>query len=271
MYRAVQPRGKPSESAKAGEAMQWSNLDPNDVIDLGLVAEYRHRRRIIHDQLVTLNIDTYTLRKIAQFPWPILVEQPAMVYWVGVTQKFFAYALGRVATCGTSEGGMLASVPRFAEWVHARVRQAYQLPLHYAVQDDVTFVHSERPLLAAARTSWTTPGAEAFEQTIQDVIGIPLERFEAVLAALNRIYDVLALDAGSVLLDVPNDLVEPNAPCDDRPDIVKVLDELALQSEVLYLPERQHELWHNHKLHVWPERAVQQFNAYRKRAGLPEA
>ena len=251
--------------------MKWSTLDPNDVIESGLAAEYRQRRRLAHDQLVTLNTDVFILSKLTQFPWPIFVEQPAMEFWVGVIQKFFAYSLRRITTCGNNQGGPLMSVPRFADWVCERVRPAYRLPLQYAVRDDVAFVLAEQHALAPTRTSWTEPEPSAFEELFHDVVGVPLEHYRALVDALNRIYEVLAFDAGSVLRDVPDDTGESEAPCDDRPDIVKLLDELALQSELLYLPERQQAMWIHHKLHVWPEHAVRQFNVYRKRAGLVEA
>ena len=108
-----------------GERVQWSILDPNDVIVPGLGAEYRQRRRVVHDQLVILNTDTFTLTKITQFPWPIFIQQQAMEKWVDVVQKFFAYTLRRIATCGTTQHGTLASVSRFADWVQAHVRPAY--------------------------------------------------------------------------------------------------------------------------------------------------
>ena len=190
-----------------GERVQWSILDPNDVIVAGLGAEYRQRRRVVHDQLVILNTDTFTLTKITQFPWPIFIQQQAMDYWVDVVQKFFAYTLRRIATCGTTQHGTLASVSRFADWVQAHVRPAYQLPLHYAIQEAVAFVRTEQQSLATTRTSWTMPAPDLFDETFHYVVGIPLQRFQLTLAALNRIYDVLAFDAGSVLHDIPADTV----------------------------------------------------------------
>lgn len=251
--------------------MKWSTLDPNDVVEPGLSAEYRKRRRYVHNHLVTLNTDLYILTKITQFPWPMFVDQQAMTYWVGVVQKFFAYSLVRFTKCDHDRDGGLATVPRFAYWVQEHVRLAYQLPLQYAVQDDLAFVKAEQQAVTATRMPEMAPQPDAFAQAIHEVLGVPLEQLQTLVDALNRIYDIVAFDAGSVLLSVPDDTVEPDSPCDDRPDIVKLLDELALQSELLYLPERQPARWNHSREHVWPEQAVKQFNVYRRRAGLAEA
>ena len=56
---------------------------------------------------------------------------------------------------------------------------------------------------------------------------------------------------------------------DSRPDIVQILDNMALNSEILCLPEKQPALW-KHLRNDYSEETINEINSYRRKLNLHE-
>jgi hypothetical protein len=100
---------------------------------------------------------------------------------------------------------------------------------------------------------------------------VPLRDLRMVRDTLNEFIQIMGFEANYMFLprDYDPSLKRP-LDVDDRPDIVRLLDDMAFKSEILHFPEKQPELWSQLR-NRYSKPLINKINMYRKKFGLPEA
>lgn len=250
--------------------MDWSTLDPTDVLEPGAFPDYDERRLFFQDQLVILNIDIFILKQITHFPFHIFVGPDDLTFWVRIVHTLFDASVLRITKLVHDQRDELYTIACFKNDVLRYARAEFQKPLKNTLKEHVASLEKARESVTAIRNSRIAHHSEAFVRTNPSDYGIDLEGLLTLMNSLNAIYCVLAFKAGPLVLHMPYYAYDTSSPFDDRPDIVKLLDEIAMQSEQLRLPETNERYWDYQRRELWTEEDLQQFNEYRRKAGLPD-
>jgi hypothetical protein len=100
---------------------------------------------------------------------------------------------------------------------------------------------------------------------------VPVDKLKIVRDAVNDLITALSFDTGRafIYIEYSANVTYPRG-TDSRPDIERVLDLVALNNEVLSMPDNFPDSW-QYMRSAFTEKELEQFNAYRRKFGLAPA
>jgi hypothetical protein len=251
--------------------------EANKILDPQWYPMYKQQIDALYSQAIELNSYLFVLEKVMTFPFWLFAENET-TFWTLTINSFFQAAVmcsWRVAVDSDSDfltlrkfkNDLIQHVvdPKAEAILRAELKKIhFDLKLK-TVGDKISklrhrmFAHFHPSFLMTAqgKTPTTLPWT-----TLGDI--------QIVRDAVNELIQILGFNVGYRFLPISYDpVVKHPRNVDSRPDIVRLLDDLAHGSSIMHMPEREPIVW-PHRRKLMSEDEVNLYNEYRKRFRLPE-
>lgn len=254
-----------------------------DLIDPDWLVEYGRQRNVLFRQLKGLDERLFLLEKIVWFPWGVFVL--VSPFWGITRDALFDACVVQIARLGGDTGRDLLTLARFKNLAAEHLiegkwkRELKSLLAGVGFSDTLRTVKRDvMPLrnyhLAHLHRVRNTD-KYADPVYIDDLTRVSTPLLVKIAGSLNAAFELLCFGDGlrvqerrycrDYRVDKQGDDL------DNPPDIDRLLDRIAFESEKLHLPERSPEEWRLQRQIGLTHAELESFNAYRRKFGLPEA
>ncbi len=250
--------------------MDIHKLKPENVIKIQDLDFYKKGMDFFFQELVTLNVNLYILEKILDFPFYLFTNYGESLFFRMVLQNFFYSSLLLITRITTDQGGGMFTLPRFKNRVRQSVKSDYQRPIDNLLRE-VKFDGKTQKMLERAKKLRTQKVAHVLEEVAigeEPEVRFFFEELQQLRDQLNLLLDTLAFDTHYMMLPIQYspDVIHPKGR-DNRSDIEKVLDNIALSSTLLNMPEHDPIAWSRRRENL-SNNDFNLLNAYREKFGL---
>ncbi len=239
-----------------GKAVDIHMLSAKDVLVDGAVDDYEREMEFFYLQLVPLNVNIYYVERIFAFPFDLFVGLMP-VFFGQVVDNFLQVGLLVITKLVTDTHQDFRTLMQFKNWVMKHVRSEYRSPFQRRLKE-VRFTSQAQSTLKRAKQLRDGRLAHFKRQFDAEEARLSLSELVALRDEVNSLLDAFSFNVENMML-----------PPLGLEDINELLDCVARNSRLLNEPERRPRLW-THRQQKLTEQAVQQFNLYRKKFGLPE-
>ncbi len=256
--------------------MQLQEMHPYDLIDPSWVPSYEREITAMWWQLVQLDSNLFILDKLSAFPFDLFQPVPEP-FWKVVYDSLFETSIMIVWRVGLDADRRTLTLPQLTDKIRQNLREEYSSEFEDLLRD-VDFEAALSDLAPRVRElrhnriahfnrDWNVDlGPEQAKQR-----GLQLSELMALRDELKSLFGLLCFeDRKSVHLIHYHPEVRHPPGVDTRPDIERLLDCVAKQSELLNMPERQPEAWPHSRKNL-SSAELEVLNKYRVKLGLPEA
>ena len=258
--------------------MKLQEMAPKDLIESAWLDAYEENIEALWWQLVRLNSSIFVLDKVLSFPFDLFQPSPVpRHFWNLVQNALFetcVMVIWRVAVDNRSEGLTLQQLKNKIRENLCKEDYREQFGKTLKKVDFEKGVSTFRPKIEELRHNYiahfnlvknVNPTPEQIKQR-----SLLVSEVREYNDALKRFFRVLCFGRQRELLPAGYhlDVIHPVG-SDGRSDIEKLLDNVAKDSPVLNMPERDPDYW-LHFSEGFSEQEVETFNGYRVKFGLPE-
>jgi hypothetical protein len=251
----------------------FTTCKPQDVLRSDFLDEYKGAMTFFHLQLSRLNIDLFIVEKILDFPSELFVAPPENIFLGQVVHNFFQVSTLQVTKVVTDQGGDTLTLPKFKNTMLQAITDPYREDFREHLRLS-KFSERTRRMLEKAKRLRDTCIAHFISNPNSELSGddrLTLGDLQSLRDELNAQLNLLSFNSEYVTLPIwyhPG-VIHPVG-SDWRSDIEKFLDGLALQSDIIHMPERHPEQWPYFRQTQSPK-IIDIVSRYRERFGLPPA
>ena len=258
--------------------MEIDRLSPKDIIEESWLVSYEQNVEAIWWQLVRLNSTIFVLEKILSFPFDLFHPLPATKhFWNLVENALFETCILIIWRVGVdtvyTEG---LTLQQFKNQVFQHLKtDEYRIPLKKALKKDnvQSSVSDLEKKIRELRNNYiahynlqrvTNPTAEQIRQRI--FLPSELKQYQNTL---NGYFDLLCFGHKRAVLPLEYhpDVTHPLG-FDSQSDIERLLDNVARESALLNLPEKNPAYWFIYRQNL-SEKSLKILNEYRAKFELP--
>lgn len=257
--------------------MDKNKYEAAKILDPQWHPTYKQQVDALYSQAIELNSCLFVLEKVIAFPFRLFAVGET-TFWTLTVNSFFQAAVMCSWRIAVDSGGDFLTLRSFKnDLVQHVVDPAAKTELtaelkriHFdrrlkAVESKITalrhrhFAHFQPSFLVAAQGK--TPNA---------VPRMTLGDLQRVRDAVNELVQLFGFDTGYLFLPLDYDPAVTHPPnVDPRPDIVRLLDGLALASPIMHMPEREPAVW-PYRRELMSGDEIKVYNEYRRRFRLPD-
>lgn len=251
----------------------FTKCKPEDVLQPGFIDQYRGTMTFFHLQLSRLNTDLFIVEKILLFPADLFIAPPENIFLSQVVHNFFQVSTLQITKLATDQGSDTVTLPKFKNAMLQAVTDQFQGDFreHLRVSK---FSERTRRMLEKAMQLRDSRIAH-FLNDRSGRLGsdevLTLGDLRSLRDELNAQLNVLSFNTEYFTLPISyHPAVIHPAGTDARSDIEMFLDGIALQSNIIHMPERRPEQW-QHFRQVRSASEIDKINDYRQKFGFPRA
>ena len=229
--------------------------------------QYEAEMAYFHGRLSELHHNIYYVQHILDFPFDLFVNPVEDLFLRFVVHNFFQVSVLQITKLTTDSGGDAHTLSHFNTFMNSAVKDEYLRDYRDRLKESKVNPRIERLIATATRLRDKTI---AHWVPTDKMDTLTFDQIKDIVAELTKLFDVASFATECHYLSVYYDpAARPPAGADSRPDIERILDGIARDSDMLHLPERSPEAW-PHAFKTWSAVKVERFNRYRRRCGLPE-
>jgi len=252
--------------------MDIHDLKPEDVIIKDHLEYYEKGMDFFYQELISLNVNLFILEKIFDFPFYLFTNYGESIFFRIVLQNFFHSSLLIITRITTDQGTGTFTLPRFKNNIRQHSKSKYKNDVDNALRQ-VKFDKKTRDMLGKAKKIRTQKVAHVLEEIVfgeKPEEKVYFNELQSIRDQLNLLLDTLSINTEHMMLPIPYspDVTHPKDR-DNRTDIEKILDSIALSSTILNMPEKEPRAW-SYKLKTITENELNLINNYRSKFGLSE-
>jgi len=247
------------------------DLSPDEVITAEFLDTYNRGMAHFFSELVELNVNLFILEKVLTFPFAMFSSPHETIFFSAVARNFFRSSLLLVTKAATDRGGDFFTLVHFKTLVRQGVRDEFRAQVDHRLRE-AKFDRRVLALLEKARNMRSESVAHAIEGVVlgqDERARLDFGELCELRDELNLLLDALSFNVGHMWLPVPysSEAIHPKG-SDSRPDIERILDEIARTSYLLNLPEQNPGMWALELQHRSSE-DIKTLSKYRDKFGLP--
>ncbi len=251
-------------------------LEAEKILDPKWLEIYKKEINAVWLQVVELNTNLFILEKIAKFNFN-LFESGTNTFWIFVGDALFESCIMCAWRIAVDTDGTSLTANQIKNAVMKHVVDATALKQLRSQLRKVDFDkklkevgkrlrdlrhkrygHFNKQIVATT----TTKGGQVPSISLQDL--------KLIRDTLNDLMQVLGLGIQFMFLPLDYDpTVKHPIDTDPRPDIVRILDDIALKSHILRMPEKEPQFW-KHLKKTLSEQVINEISEYRQKFGLPK-
>ena len=244
-----------------------------DVLQPGFLDQYRGTMTFFHLQLSRLNIDLFIVEKILDFPSHLFIAPPDNIFLSQVVHNFLQVSTLQITKLATDQGSDTVTLPKFKNAMLQEVIDQYQADFREHLRES-KFSERTRRMLEKA-TKLRDSRIAHFLNNPSSQLGsdelLTLGDLRSLRDELNAQLNVLSFNTEYFTLPISyHPAVVHPVGTDARSDIEMFLDGIAIQSNIIHMPERHPERW-QHFRQSRSASVIDQINHYREKLGLPSA
>ena len=237
-------------------------------------AEYERGINWFYSELVRLNMTIYMMEHISKFPFRLFSSSDDLFFSL-VMGNFLDTAIlivSKIYSDDTRSGShftLLYFRRRLRELIKPEYYQELNQDLKNAKFDSAD--NQKLDNVKAIRNAYVAHLTQDFVKREFEFKPLNMSILVELQEKLNELFGRLALKGSDhmfMMLYLPYhpDVTRPG---DSRPDIERILDDIARNSHLLNLPEQNPQVWYWKRKRIGEE-DLQILNSYRKKFGLPE-
>ena len=250
--------------------MDFTKLSAEEVLTSSGSEYHKRGMEFFHLQLAALNSSHFVMDHVIAFPYHLFVQARDSLFFRLVFNNFFAGSVLAITRLLTDQGRQFFTLPRFKNRVRASVKAAYSREFD-AYLRSLRFDPTTRTLMHKAEALRNTRLAHVLEEAVFQATQQQALRFsdlKTLTSSVNSHLQGLAFNTDLLMLPFQySDRVQHPPGSDSRPDIEKLLDEIARHSRTLNLPETNPELWIMERRYT-TEQDLELINRYREKFSL---
>ena len=241
---------------------------PEEILIPEKLPEYKAKMAYFHDKLSGLHHNIYFVEKILEFPLGLFTSPVDDMFLQLVIHNFLQAAILQITKLVTDSDGGAQTLRQFRNFMATAVQEAYQEEYRKLLKE-VKFDAGTEQLIAAAKTVRDERIAHWDPQPKE--VSLTFSKIRDIADKMTKLFEAAAFDVGYRYRIMAYDpTIPPPRGSDGRTDIERILDSVARDSPVLHLPEENPIAW-PYTRQGWSAEAIEVFNRYRRRCGLPEA
>ena len=252
--------------------MDFSNQSAEDVLVPSVLPYYRKGIDFFHLELVHLNVNIFILDYVLAFPFGLFVPPGQSLFFRMVFSNFFDSSVLVITRVATDHGAKVFTLPRFRNRIRASVRAQFRAEFDSHLRK-LRFDSEVKSLLKKATVLRDSRLAHTLEDNVANQANRESVRFgelKSLRDSLNSLLDGLGFNTEFMMLPLQYDpRVQHPKGTDSRPDIERLLDDIAHRSSLLNLPELRPERW-LHRRRQLSAGDIYVINSYRQKFGLDE-
>lgn len=250
--------------------MDFKTVKSDETISPDFLGEYKKGMSFFYSQLVDLNINIFIINHIRRFPFHVFCAKNDTIFFLMVLKNFFDISVLTITRLLTDSGGELYTLPRFKNMVRKSIKPEYADAFSKQLKN-AKFDTGVKKLLEKSKKLRNERIAHLKRKTLNKTINFNFIELENLRDALNNLLDTLSFEVEYLMLPIPySEKVQHPAGTDSRPDIEKILDQIAFSSIKLNMPEKSPKMWDRMKRRIKLQ-DLNIINTYRKKMGLVEA
>jgi len=253
--------------------MDFSELEPREVLHEEAIPEYERGMDFFYlGQLVPLNANIYIIEQVLEFPFELFVSPEDTIFFRLLVDNFYNTGLLTITRLATDSGKDLYTLLQFKNWVAQQVKDEFKEDFQKHLKQ-AKFDKKTQEMLEKARGLRNTSVAHIKRDLVLGNIEqdrLNFVELKALRDALNVLLKALSFNKERLMLPIQYHLgvVHP-AGADSRSDIQRILDNIARDSNMLNLPEKNPHHWAAFRKNL-SEENLRTINKYRAKFGLPE-
>lgn len=252
--------------------VDFSKKNPEDVLKAEALDEYRVAMAEFHVRLVSLKTDIFIVQKILDFPIGLFTVLEDGLFLRRVVHNFCETAVLQITKMATDQVANARTIRKFKNFMHRAIKDEYRDDYRQILKE-AKFSSRTESLLDKAKKLRDTQIAHSLRDPAAETgpeDSITFGDIKSLCDELIRLFEVASFSSEFMYLTISYDpRVQHPAGRDARPDIEKILDSIVRESSVIRMPENRPEVW-RHLRERWSQAKIDQFNAYRRKVGMPE-
>jgi hypothetical protein len=236
------------------------------------IPQYGALTASIFSEIVQLNTTLYIVNKIVEFPFHLFGGSAENVFFymnvLNGTEIAIGIAYKLLIDTDRRSYGLLRLKNEILRNVRPEHLDDYREHLRNARIEAA--VQRLLPAVEALRSNQVAHLSESLARGNLTIERPNVQELDTIRLELNRIYSCLSFNQTSLFvpLSYAETVIHPPG-TDSRPDIVKLLDGMAMGSSLLTMPEREPDAWPYVRGRL-SDYEVRKFNEYRRRCGFSE-
>jgi len=254
-----------------------NRYSPAKVLDKTFLVTYQQTRESFWPDVLTLNSTLFILDRIWEFRFDYFSE-PGTEFWNRIALCILETDIAIINRIGLDRNRQAKTLFKFANQIRTKfVEEEAKLNFERRL-DEISFeqrIEPYRDVLKRVRDNRISHFSRVLAENLGENKRLGWDDAVASLKPAAKLIGELwsAVCLGHHFSLYPLEYhpdVTPGEGMDGRPDIVRILETLALNSHLVHMPEREPGFWPMFK-RTLPQEILDQLNEYRKAKGLPPA
>jgi hypothetical protein len=247
----------------------FTEKNPDEILEPTELDKYRVEMDHFYLKLVGLHVDMFILQKIVDFPFELFTSLEDGFFFNRVIQNFLKISVLEITKLAADSGNVRTLV-EFKNYMARAVKDEFKADYRQLLKK-VKFNSRTKAILKKAKHIRNTRIAHSTSSNpVPAADSISFGEIKVLVEELTKLFEAAAFSSGYEYLILSySPKVRHPVGHDPRPDIEKILDCVARESEVLRMPKENPLLW-GYRRESLSEEHLRQINHYRRKFGLPE-
>lgn len=254
--------------------MSLEHLDPANLLEASYLKTYKKDIEFLWGSIVDLNTNVFILDKVVKFPFH-LFKLEYTLFWKILKTNLYEMCILLVAKLATDRDPRVLILQKFKENVRNNItniqyrdildQELKSIGLEKEIdkfKDRIEAIRNKK--IAHHQKDWLQ------SQTVPmlNQVAPNFDELRFICQRINRFFDLLCFSCKYWVkyIEYSNKIQHPPG-TDSRSDIEVILDNLALHSSLLNMPEQQKEYWPHYRENL-SEDDIRILNEYRRKFGL---
>ncbi|MEJ2745133.1 MAG: hypothetical protein P8123_05530 [bacterium] len=249
--------------------MNFDERDAKEILDLAWLPAYENNMNSISYQMLMFNANLFILENIEAFDFP-LFGGVNTTFWAVVYRSLYESCVMCAWRIAIDTDGDCLTISRLKNAILQHVKsvddrrrlkeELKRIDVGHKIKDIKDRIQLLRHRLFAHHVQFSESAAT---QTKPSIPGVTLDDLRAVRDEVNEYISVLGFNTeySQLPMDYDPNVIRPKD-LDTRPDIVKILDDIAMRSPIVNMVENEPDYWSAFKNDLTKEQ-IDKINYYR--------